>query len=286
MKSLLLTLGIACLAGWAVGVDQHGERCTVTQGNGIMVDSCDGSKLLTCVSGRCSCDGPDQIYDFKLVKKENSRSKRSPKRGKGIKNAAKTVAIGAGAAAAGGYIGYQAGKHANGGDSDSSGGSYGYGRTRKEKYDKVYSCYSRIGGQCALDLNNVNIVALPPSDPIPPVAAPTEVTNTTTGTENANGTESSVTIPATTVAPAVLDFSKMPKCVQNAVCKPKQRSLDNSTHIIKTESDPRLGACECEEGYKRTNLDTCVKDKSSGAHSAGMNCYYIALVCAIILSFR
>jgi len=89
MNSLKFILfSILCLfCGFVVSQDKYNEKCTITSGSGLVVDSCDSSQFLTCNSGYCGCSDPsNQVYGWRYIRdydKTNSRTKRSPKKGKG-----------------------------------------------------------------------------------------------------------------------------------------------------------------------------------------------------------
>jgi len=80
--SLLVTLVLITFeVAYSEEKAKYEEKCTITTGSGISVDSCDASKFLSCTSGYCRCNDPaTQLYDYNYAE-SNSRSKRSPKKG-------------------------------------------------------------------------------------------------------------------------------------------------------------------------------------------------------------
>ncbi|CAL8088098.1 unnamed protein product [Orchesella dallaii] len=248
----------------------HDERCQVLEGNGIRVDQCSSEKFLACKDGRCQCADPvNQIYTYReeLI----TRSKRSPKGGKGFKK----IAVGAVAGAATYHVASQASKGFKVQTTESP-----------KKYKRVYACYSRVGGQCAF--SNVNwqsvdsssssttstsTTTTEPATTLPSSTGSENVTsssNTTSEAISTNGTTTTTSAPAPVAAAQTqpLDVSKIPGCVQNAVCKhgsPTQGNGTSSSFLQKVDYDPRLGVCECESGYEKTTKDICVKVKKSGA---------------------
>ncbi|ODM99671.1 hypothetical protein Ocin01_06998 [Orchesella cincta] len=202
-----------------------------------------------------------------------TRSKRSPKGGKG--STFKKVAVGAVAGAATYHVASQASK-----------GFKGSFQTTEapKKYKRVYACFSRVGGQCALNYNNWQSVDSSSSSSSTTTTstttteAATTIPTSTVASENVtsstNVTEPTTTTSTTTTAAPTaaaqtqpLDISKIPKCIEHAVCKHGSPSQGNgtSTFLQKVDFDPRLGVCECEAGYERTSKDICVKVKRSGA---------------------
>ncbi|XP_021943857.1 cell wall protein DAN4 [Folsomia candida] len=255
MKPVIATIALMIIGVTLTSaVDNYQAKCTITQGAGITVDSCDASKFLSCQSGRCMCnDIGNQLYDYHLEpEKVNSRTKR------GLK---KKIAAGV----AGGAVGYVAGKAVSKGIS---------GKRQETKLNKVFSCYGRVSSVCALDYNNVvnnNINVVPLT-----TTTTSTTTTTTTETPSINTTISAqelsnvttTTTPSTsstptTQAPVVYDITKMPKCIRHAVCTRQTPSTSTNGHIVKTDMDPRIGVCACEPGYTATATDKCEKSGSS-----------------------
>jgi hypothetical protein len=94
-KMIFTLLFVAIGLAFANALDGYQAKCTITEGAGLKVDSCDASKFLSCQSTRCMCMNTEQLYDYRY-EAEKTRSKR------GLK---KKIAIGAGAGAVG-FIGY------------------------------------------------------------------------------------------------------------------------------------------------------------------------------------
>jgi len=200
------------------GLDNIHERCTISEGGGVTVDSCDGSKFISCQNGRCTCnDAANQIFTYRIEKEKRQ------KRGLG-----KKVAIGAGGA----FVGYEVAKATSGG------GGIGHSSSDRESSSKkkVYACYGRIGAPCALDYNNVVV----------------KIADNSTIMEHSQNETNHDASSSTTAAPVVIDLQKLSKCVYHAICKPRG---DNSTTI--KSNDPRVGVCTCDIGYKRTSQDIC-----------------------------
>lgn len=244
----------------------HDERCQVIEGNGVRVDQCDGTKLLSCRDGRCQCPDPaNQVYTYRNEIVQN-RSKRSPgKKGSTFKK----VAVGAVAGIATYQVAKSAGKAFNNGFSTTP---------PPPKYNKVFSCYSRVGGECALNYNNWE-----------KIDGSTTTTTTSTTTEGPSSSsasnvtaaaDNSTTTPepsTTTAGPQAAaqvsqrDISKIPRCVQNAVCKfgtpaPSGNSTSASAGFRQSvDFDPRVGVCECAPGYEKNSRDLCAKKSGSGA---------------------
>lgn len=241
MKTVILFLSVCGVFTLSAAVDIYQAKCTITEGAGYKVDSCDARQFLSCQAGRCMCnDIGNQLYDYHLVsEKSNSRNKR------GLK---KKIAAGV----AGGAVGYVVAK----GVSNSASGS---SSRQSSKFTKVYSCYGRVGSMCQLDYNNVNIVTLSSTSTTSSTTT-TEVPNTTIASEQSNTTSnSSTTSTTTTQAPVVVvDVTKLPKCIRHATCTP-QNKVATGSHIVKTNDDPRIGICACEPGYKVTTTDRCEK---------------------------
>jgi len=263
IKLPVLALLSLAFIGFAYGQQLgHDERCQIIEGNGVRVDQCDGTKYLSCKDGRCQCSDPaNQIYTYRneII---SSRGKRSPgKKGGGFKK----IAIGAAAGAATYHVASQASK--------------GFGTTtpKPPKYKRVYSCYSRVGGQCALNYNNVESVGTTTTST---TAAPagssstTEVvttvasTNETTTATSDNSTSTTTTTTSAPVAAALtaMDISKIPSCVQYAMCKTGTATTGNSTSgfLQKVDFDPRIGVCSCQDGYKSNSKDLCEKESGAG----------------------
>jgi len=76
-----------------------------------------------------------------------------------------------------------------------------------------------------------------------------------------NGTTTTSTVPPIAAAQTQpLDISKIPRCIQNAMCKTGSPSGNGTSSFHqKVDYDPRLGVCKCEDGYERTSKDICVK---------------------------
>jgi len=276
------------------GLDDNGESCKITEGSGITVDSCDGSKFLVCNGGRCSCpDNVNHLYTYKY-EKESSRSRRSPKKG-GSKGGStlKKVAIGAGGA----YVGYKVGQAVGGGGPSVSVSRNSNNNNDKNRGKKVYSCYGRVGAKCNLNYNQYNIVTVTTTTTPAPTNATTTVTPTSStdvttnvsssttesGTASpdvtSNGistsTSSSTSASSTSTAPElpvpaaqVAEVPKFPSCVAYASCglRSSPSSSGNSSHLVHLDSDPRIGECQCKEGYEhRKSDDICVKSASSSS---------------------
>jgi len=231
----LITLSITLLVTIVSinGLGTYDEACTIQTGNGVSVDSCDASKHLACTNGRCQCSDPrNQIYHYRLVETNDSRSRSK----RGTK---KKIAIGVGAAAVGVYAGS---KLAKGGSS------------KKKEFKRVYSCYSRVGGQCVLGFNNVKIIT---------TSSTTTTTSTTTtpapstNADNSTSSTTSTTTSAPTPQAQVFDISAIPNCVPFASCNMNSNS-----------TDPRVGLCQCDSGFTNTKSDICVK---SGVDKLSMN---------------
>jgi len=285
---LLTVLGIALAQQLS-----YDESCQVLEGSGVRVDQCDGTKFLVCKDGRCQCSDPvNQVYTYReeLI---SSRSRRSPgKGGKGFKK----VAIGAGAGVVAGVATYQVAKNAD---------KFGKGFTteRPSKYRKVFSCYSRVGGQCALNYNNWESVGSTSSSTT--TSTTTEaVANTSTDASNStttldastvgNSTEAINTTTTTTAAPSSsaapqTDISKITKCVPNSVCNSASPSGGNGTSsfLQKVNFDPRIGTCKCGDGYRRTTRDLCEKVKSGATKTAGISgaMILVSLILSKFLAF-
>jgi len=276
--SILAIVSLA-LVGFAYGQGLgHEERCQILEGSGVRVDQCDSTKYLSCKEGRCLCSDPvNQIYTSRneII---SSRGKRSP--GKKGGGGFKKIAVGAVAGAATYHVASQAGKSF----------SNGFTTTPKPpKYRKVYSCYSRVGGQCALNYNNVESVgSTSTTTAVPAVSTSPEVTTnetTTAASDNATSSTTSTTTGAPVAAALTsADLSKIPKCVQYAMCKPASPSTGNSTagYLQKVDFDPRVGVCECESGYKNTNKDLCEKESGAGK-TAGAS---MAVILATLIANR
>jgi hypothetical protein len=69
----------------------------------------------------------------------------------------------------------------------------------------------------------------------------------------------------------VADIPKFPSCVAYAVCglRSGPSSSGNSSHVYHIDSDPRIGECQCKEGYEhRKSDDVCVKSFGSSIASS------------------
>jgi len=219
-------------------------------------DNCDASKHLKCNGGRCGCKHPDLIFKTYTVSKDstlNRRSKRSPKKGKGVSKG-KAVAGGIGAAVVGGAVGYQLGKASqNNNGGGGGGGSYtsSSSSNNRPKEEKVIisSCFSRVGGDCALDRNKV-------------------VTVENTSTIN----------NITTTVKTIKNYKEFPDCVLYAECKSK------STKAVGPDSDSNIGECVCRSGYDKTVADLCVKHNANGAMSTSGKAEIGMLILSLVMT--
>jgi len=194
----------------------------------IIKDSCDTQKFLACVNTRCACKDPaNQIYSKKDYKVNVvSRSKRGSKKGgKGV-SLGKAAVVGAVA----GVGAYQLNKGID--HLASSGATYQVSSSSNQKTKKIqkYSCFTRIGGNCAIN--------------------PDQVRQKQT-TTIVNGT-------STTTTSTFHYGNEMSECVEDAECKAKSPPSD----------DPNIGECVCRPGYIRNTVDACTKDKKNGAETA------------------
>lgn len=261
-----LAVATSCLAQ-SLG---HDERCQIFEGNGVRVDQCDGTKLLSCKDGRCQCPDPaNQIYYYRSERIQE-RSRRSPgKKGSGFKKVA--------AGAVAGVATYHVAKTVAKGISTTP---------PPPKYRKVYSCYSRVGGQCALNANNWQVIegtSTSTSTTAAPGSSTSEVTTIAPVSDNSTTTpapsnsSSSTSAPEAAAQVAALDLSKIPQCVQYAVCKsgsPTTSPANGTTSASvgfhqKVDFDPRLGVCECGPGFKKNSRDLCEKESGAGRAMAG-----------------
>lgn len=266
---------------------------------GRTVDNCDSEKFLKCYDGRCRCaDQTNQIWTYKHVKaSSSSRSRRSPKGGKGgsSKGSGKKIAAGVAVGAAGGYIASNI-AHNSGSSVGSGFGNRGSSSSKKESTVRVYACYSRVQGSCFLP-NQEHQQFIPV---IAPVAGSTSTSTSTpsstvvpgasnTTAENKTG-ETTTPAPATTTAAAggpqalaqtsyVTEFLRIPKCVENAQCTKPEVKIVNGTLVSGSSKDPRLGACSCESGYKANNQDLCVK---SGAGIPEMSSFTVIMLASLL----
>lgn len=253
---LVLVIGVTLTSA----VDLYQAKCTITEGNGIKVDSCDATKFLSCQSGRCMCnDLGNQLYDYRL-EPQKGRSKR------GVK---KKIAAGI----AGGAIGYAVGKAASKGASGSSKAKH------QENLVKVYSCYGRVGSPCVLDYNNVNVVTVTTTT----TPTTTSTTESITTASSVNATElANATSTTSTPAPVIYDINKIPKCVRNAICvRPNPSSFSGTGNVVRIEGDPRIGVCACVQGYKASDSDRCEKSATSSIVSSAF--LYLPIVCLTVI---
>lgn len=259
------------LLGGAAGAKTYNEGCTdanttVTKADGtttttITSDNCDNTVFLACKDSRCRChDATFGVYAEKQIKVVTvSRSKRTPGKGKGggSKGGGKSKGVSTGtavaggvAAAAGGYIiGSSLAGHSGSGSS-SSGGSWSPSSSSgssksKDKYITVHSCFNRVGGDCAIDINIIRMV---------------ETSVTVNGSEIKSSKE--------------INYKNRPECIQGAECKARSPP----------GNDTNVGGCVCKSGYEQTKTDTCIKvQKKNGAEGISLSSSSLALVIGTLL---
>lgn len=244
MQLFLAILLMVVIIGGAVGQKLFDERCQQgTNGEDTQVDQCDSSKLLTCMDGLCQCADPkNQIYrpwseHVSGRHRRSTKSKGKNKKGDSSENNNDR--------SGGNNNGH--GGRGNGGLVKKvigivSGGSFGFsalqpvGKTvvktfkdnvspENDQDQSTYSCFSRIGSHCLLH---------------------------------------GLRKPSASNAFAQVDITKIPRCIEHAVCKPLRLSSAGSSNRTsglsqKTNGDPRFGTCKCKPGYKATGRDLCVE---------------------------
>jgi len=253
------------------------EKCTIQEGAGIRVDTCDSTKFLSCQTGRCLCnDIGNQIYDY-VKEPIKGRSKRGAKKKGGS----------GGKIAAGAAVGFVAGAavgHAASGVGNGGGGSIGGFKRKEEKYNKVFSCYGRVGSPCVLDYTNVNVVTLSTTTTTTTTSSPGPA-DTTIPSDNSTSspnTTTTVSTPTTTAQAGPVDITKIPKCVRNAVCtRPTSPTSYTSGHVVKIDTDPRIGVCACASGYKSSPTDGC--EKSGGMRVEGSFSTFLVIIVSYFL---
>jgi hypothetical protein len=282
MKATGFFAFFAILCGISLAqLNSYQEKCEVGKTpDGRELDTCDTQRFLKCSDSRCQCSNPkDQIWTYSLVK-VNSRTKRG-KGGKSKGGFGKGVATGAIAGAAGGYL---ASRVVTGGSSGIGGGSI-----NKDKYTKYYSCYSRVGGSCMLPnaLSGTVLVS---------VNKPAEVATTTSTTTTAAPAVVPTDANATTTAqPAVApvaaaqtsqltyDVLSLPNCVENAVCRVVTVKIVNGTVVSGGSGDPRIGSCQCKDGYKPNSQDVCIQANGVGRQTeVGFLLTVVSLVVSLV----
>lgn len=256
---IALTLLVSVASLVSAG-QSYNEKCEVGTINNtdIKVDTCDTDKFLTCRDSRCDCaDRANQIWTSQLVK-INTRSKRGSK-SKGGRG--KTILAAAAGAAGGAYLG-----------SKISSATSGFSRPvqSKDKHKVVYSCLTRVGGQCLLPDANKGAISITYNIQNAPTAA--AQTANTSDASNANATTPAPS-PATPNLHQLVNITQLnfPPCVPNAICKkpePKIRDgkVINNIHVL----DKTVGLCECLPGYKADDRDICIKSGAAGQSSIGI----------------
>ncbi|CAL8088103.1 unnamed protein product [Orchesella dallaii] len=246
-KYSVLAISLAFLGVALAQKLPYSAKCNVSEVNGVRVDPCNSAELLFCQKYDedtiCRCADFDSQFHTYREELITTRPERSPKAGKGSKGSSQTT-------------------------------------ESPKKYNKVYACYSRVGGMCAFNKDNWQSLDSSSSSTTSTDTTTTEAETTlpsSTGSENvisssATVTEGTLTNETTSATDAAknqtLDLSKIPSCVQNAVCvqvSSFRENLMSSSFPQNIDDDPRLGVCDCESGYEKTTKDICVKVLKNGA---------------------